>query len=76
MAKTNADYQREHRQRRAQRLAVLERENAGLRVRLAEAEASLAGAVAEAERLSASQCRHPAAAVEGGRCHACGADVW
>jgi hypothetical protein len=52
MPKTNADYQREHRQRRARCLAQLEAENAELR-------ADLAGALVELERLSATQCKHP-----------------
>ena len=69
MPKTNADYQREHRQRRARHLAELEAENAELR-------AYLDTALAEVERLSASQCNHPAGAVDGGTCQACGRDVW
>jgi hypothetical protein len=69
MPKTNADYQREHRDRRTRRLAQLETENAQLRVGLADA-------LAELERLTASQCRHPAAAVDSGTCRACGTDVW
>jgi hypothetical protein len=68
MPKTNAQYQREHRERRTRRLAQLEAENADLR-------AGLDAALAEVERLAASQCRHPAAAVEGGHCHACGTEV-
>jgi hypothetical protein len=51
------------------RLAELEAENAELR-------ADLADALAEAERLAVQQCRHPAAAVDSGTCHACGADMW
>jgi hypothetical protein len=69
MPKTNADYQREHRQRQARRLAELETENA-------ELHADLTGALADVERLTASQCRHPAAAVDAGHCHACGTEVW
>ena len=76
MTKTNADYQRAHRQRAAERLAELQRENALLLERAELAESALSAAEAETERLSASQCRHPAAVVDGGRCHACGADVW
>lgn len=76
MPKTNADYQREHRQRVAERLGVLERQNVMLAQRLADAESALGVALEENERLSASQCRHPSAVVDGGRCHACGAEVW
>ena len=76
MAKSNADYQREHRLRRSKRLAMAEVENAELRARLAEAEAALVVATEEMERLSACQCRHPASLVDAGRCHACGSDVW
>jgi len=31
---------------------------------------------AEAERLAAQKCRHPAAAVDGGTRQACGNDLW
>jgi len=51
------------------RIAALEHENAQLR-------ADLAHALAEAERVAAQRCKHPAAAVDGGHCHACGTDVW
>lgn len=76
MTKTNADYQREHRERRAGRLAELTTEAATLRRALAEARSALEDANAEIERLSAMVCRHPAAAVSGGQCQACGQDVW
>ena len=76
MPKKNAEYQREHRERRAQRLAELESENAGLRWDLEAARQELAAALAECERLSARACQHPAGAVDEGTCHACGADVW
>jgi hypothetical protein len=69
MPKTNADYQREHRQRRALRLAQLEAEKT-------ELQADLTGALAEIERLSTTQCRLPAAAVDAGTCRACGSEVW
>ena len=51
--------------RRAQLVATLEQENTRLR-----------DALTEAEHLAAQQCKHPAAAVDGGHCHACGTDVW
>jgi hypothetical protein len=68
-AKTTAERQRAFRQRQADRIAPLEAE-------LADVRSQLADALTEAERLAAQQCRHPAAAVDGGTCHACGNDVW
>jgi hypothetical protein len=69
MPKTNADYQREHRQRQACRLTALEAERDRLRT-------DLAAALGEAQRLALTACRHPSAAVDGGTCRACGQDVW
>jgi hypothetical protein len=51
------------------RIAALEHENAQLR-------ADLAHALAEAARVAAQRCKHPAAAVDGGHCHVCDPDVW
>jgi hypothetical protein len=65
MAMTTAERQRAFRHRQTDRIATLERENAELR-----------DALAEAERLAATACKHPAGAVDGGTCQACGADVW
>ena len=65
MPKTGAERQQAWRDRRARLIAALEQENARLR-----------DVLAEAERLAARQCRHPAAAVDGGTCRACGNDVW
>jgi chromosome segregation ATPase len=76
MPKTNAGHQQAWRNRRADRLAGAERKVAALSARLTETEAELAAARQEIERLSASQCRHPAAVVDGGTCQACGTDVW
>lgn len=76
MAKTNADYQREYRERHAGRVAGLEAEADRLRRALAEARSALEDAGAEIERLAAMVCKHPSAAVSGGRCQACGSDVW
>lgn len=76
MAKTNADYQREHRQRQAGRVAELEAELAVMRDRAESAETALESANDEIERLAALRCKHPAQAVDGGRCLACGQDVW
>jgi hypothetical protein len=38
--------------------------------------ADLDVALAEIERLTAGQCKHPAAAVDGGTCQACGTELW
>lgn len=69
MAQTTAERQRVIRRRRAERIATLEQENARLR-------GALDDALAEAGRLAAQQCKHPAAAVDGGHCHVCGNDMW
>jgi hypothetical protein len=69
MAITTAERQRAFRRRQTDRIATLEQENARLR-------ADLADALAEAGRLAGQACRHPAAAVEAGTCHACGDDIW
>ena len=69
MAMTTAERQRAFRRRQIERIAALEHENTCLR-------ADLAGVLAEAERLAAQQCRHPAAAVDSGTCRACGTDLW
>jgi hypothetical protein len=76
MPKTNAERQRTWRQRRAGRIAVLETEAAELRTEAAVLRADLAAALDEAERLALTACRHPAGAVDGGTCQACGAEVW
>ena len=68
-AKTTAERQRAFRQRQANRIATLEAE-------LADVRSQLADALTAAERLAARQCKHPAAAVDGGTCHACGTDMW
>ena len=65
MPKTTAERQRAWRDRRARIIAALEADNAQLR-----------DALAEAERLAAQQCKHPAAAVEGSHCRACDTEVW
>lgn len=76
MAKTNADYQREHRHRQADRVAALEALVRELLQRAESAELALAIANEEIERLAGLACKHPAGAVDGGRCAACGHDVW
>jgi hypothetical protein len=69
MPKTGAERQQAWRDRCAGLIAALEQKNAQLR-------ADLAGALVETERLAAQQCKHPAAAVDGSHCRACGTDVW
>ena len=76
MAKTNAEYQREHRERRAKRLAELEDENAELRADLERVRGELEDARAEIDRLSSPECPHPSGSVEAGVCGDCGRDVW
>ena len=71
MPKTGAGRQQAWRDRRARCIAAL----AADRARLAGARGHLAGALTEAERLAAQQCKHPAAAADG-HCHACGNDMW
>jgi hypothetical protein len=76
MPKTNAERQQAWRQRRAGRIAALETEAAELRTEAAVLRTDLAAALDEAERLASTACRHPAGAVDGGTCRACGTDVW
>jgi N-methylhydantoinase A/oxoprolinase/acetone carboxylase beta subunit len=76
MPLTTAERQAAFRKRRAELVTQLRDELADARERLVVAEAERATALAELERLSSSQCRHPAGLVDGGRCHACGAAVW
>ena len=76
MLKTNAERQRAWRHRRARRIAALEAEAAELRTQADVLRADLAAALGEAERLASTACRHPAGAVDGGTCRACGAEVW
>ena len=76
MPKTNAERQRTWRQRRAGRIAALEAEAAEMRTELDSTRTDLAAALDEAERLASTACRHPAGAVDGGMCRACGTEVW
>jgi hypothetical protein len=76
MQRSNADYQREHRQRRARRLAELEASAAEHDVIVATLTAERDAALAEVERLSGLACKHPSAVVLDGCCRACGAEVW
>ncbi len=69
MAAKTAERQRAFRRRQIERIAALEQETARLR-------ADLAAALAEAGRLTAQACKHPAAAVDAGSCGACGTDLW
>jgi hypothetical protein len=76
MPKTNADYQREHRKRQADRLADLQAENAELRAERDRLQADLDAALCEAQRLATAACKHPAAAVDGDTRRACGNEIW
>lgn len=76
MPKTAAERQRAWRDRHSRRVADLEASVTSLTRRLAVAQNGLEAAAAENERLAAQACRHPAGAVEGGTCRACGTDVW
>jgi hypothetical protein len=76
MPKTNAERQQAWRQRRAARIAALEAEAAELRAEDGALRADLAAALAEAERLASAACKHPAGAVEGDLCRACGTNLW
>lgn len=73
---TSAERQRAWRQRRTRRLAALEAENARLRAELDGLRGQLAAAQDEIGRLAGQACKHPAAAVDGGTCRACGNEVW
>ena len=75
-AKTTAERQRAFRQRQADRAAALVAANAELRAELADIRGQLAGALAQAGQLTTQRCRHPAAAVDAGHCHACNSDIW
>jgi hypothetical protein len=65
MPKTDAERQQAWRDRRTRLITTLKQENARLR-----------DALAEAEQLAAAACKHPAAAVDGNHCRACGTDIW
>jgi hypothetical protein len=76
MPRTNAERQKAWRQRRAEHAVALEAEVAQLRGKLHDVRAELDAALGEAQRLALTTCRHPAAAVDGGTCRACGAEIW
>jgi hypothetical protein len=83
MPKTGAERQAAYRQRRAEAAAVLEAEAgrlradvAGLRAELGTVRGQLAAARDESERLAGRRCKHPAEAMDGGTCRACGTEVW
>ena len=87
MPKTHAQRQRDHRDRQnaasrhqVQRLseleAILEARIAALQAERDRFQADLDTAHAEIERLTAAQCKHPAAALDGGTCRACGTEIW
>jgi hypothetical protein len=76
MPQTGAQRQSAYRARRAALIGELRSRVAILETGLADSARQLAEARADVERLSSAQCRHPAEAVDGGTCRACGADVW
>lgn len=76
MAKTDAQRSAAYRQRRGRRVADLVASEARLRASVADLERQLGDALAEVERLSSAGCKHPAEAVQGGTCQACGSDLW
>jgi hypothetical protein len=76
MPKTNAERQQAWRQRRTGRIAALETEAAQLRAEDDALRADLDAALAEIERLSMAQCKHPSAAIDGDLCRACGTNLW
>jgi hypothetical protein len=76
MPKTAAERQRAWRQRRNHRVAGLEAAAAAHEGTVARLTAELESALADNERLAALACKHPSAAVSGGRCMACQSDVW
>jgi hypothetical protein len=75
-AKTIAERQHGWRQRRTARITALETETAQLRTQASALRAELDAALAECERLAATQCKHPSGAIDGGTCRACGTEVW
>jgi hypothetical protein len=76
MPKTNAERQRDHRQRRTARIAALKTQIAELRAENGTLRTDPAAAPAETERLTSTACRHPAGAVDSGTCTACGQGTW
>ncbi len=76
MAKSNADYQREHRERRSAHLRAVAAERDALRAEVEGLRDALGAAEAEIERLADMACKHPSAVMQGGTCRACGQDVW
>ena len=75
MPKTNAQYQAEHRQRRAELIKSLRTLADDLEARLAESERAREDLEDECERLRLTQCKHPRMAREGHWCHACQNDA-
>jgi hypothetical protein len=76
MPETGAGRQQAWRDRRARVRRRPRSGRARLRAGLAGPRGQLAGALTEAGRRAARQCKHPAAAAGGGRCRACGTDAW
>lgn len=76
MPMTGAERQQAWRQRHLRLVVGLQADIADLRAELGDVRGQLADALAEIERLAAQQCKHPAAAMDGGTCQACGSEVW
>jgi hypothetical protein len=76
MPKTGADWQQAWRQRRARLVTTREARCTALEAERDQLQADLDAALGEAQRLALTACRHPAAAADGGHCHACGTEVW
>ena len=55
---------------------ALKAQVAQLRTEAGILRAYLASALCEAERLAAAACKHPAGAIDGSTCRACGAEIW
>ena len=76
MAKTDAERQRDWRERRKSRISELEGENAELRAELERVRVDLEDARAEIDRLSGPECDHPAEGMNGTYCTGCKTDLW
>ncbi len=76
MARTGAERQAAFRERRDARRSDLQGENERLRAAVAGLEGRIAWLESECGRLAEAACGHPAMAVRGGTCLACGSEVW
>ena len=76
MARTGAQRQAAFPERRDARRSGVLGENERLRAEVAGLEGRVAWLESECERLAEAACGHPAMAVRGGTCLACGSEVW